>query len=1402
MVISKSTFLMFVVLMFIVPIADGQVMEKGTDDLKVVVEFVSADATDMNFNVDQPIIYNIELINNLSCSMRYKIELEVGSDVNDPSITRKYVQDISLPARSSEMAKFDVYFRSRELCQGEFYAWAANDSKTDIWERAWYRIKVAPLVGDPVCVESPPRQPPLIHVSTIYEGADVSPRMGTNKTLYDYQLKVFSSVEDAITLLVAPAKTGPWTKLETKNYTESGTWQTLNWDEVPLNFEFDFAYYKFEGRKSLGPIAGPSWSLEYFNFRNAEVTPDEGFPDSAFTYNLDVNSSNIIDVDLWVRDLDKGTENFAGKKSYTNIYGWETLEWSGVKTGEIVGSKGSPSYYFKFYRRGANGAFNHSSDCDGYYMGPDLVLVKFENLTVRPDNVSSFVPHSYCVEVDTSLETCDIELQTSNPDSSIWLSQGTKTWKKDMGRKICWDNVTLGGHSSGTVMCRFVPTETVPKEQPGPEFSAQDAPTSINVKMEQNGQAEQPIEEINSSLKTDFYRFKDPKVSPIKGTNQINYQYQIDLISSNRDTVSLKVSNSIEGPWFEVGSREYTTPGIIQTLIWSNVKLNFDFEKGYYKFEGREEFGPQEGPFWPIDYNYLDEKVEPIEGDLDAPFVYSLKFNASKPVDVDLNVWDLDKKKFRSIGKKNYKNATEQETLIWPEVRPSKRSEGASFYYFSIYEVGAKEPLYETKEFFGPNIIDDTLDDHLIFKKSNVSPERGSIISRYDYYLEPDSKFPNCDVELQTCEGNSSVWKSRGIATYKNGKNDQNVHWDDITLENTGTASYRFVCGNSISNTHIGPEIMPIKISGDVYPHNGSINDSYLYSAEIDSEGSHPPVWIKLEIYHPIYDSWISINQQLYEQDREKLNFSVRTLPISDVSLDELKYRFVMENIVLGTFKGPYIYREIYRNQSVYPSEGSNKTLYDYQIEVLCNRKYNITLQVAPSDIGPWVNCESRDYSTPNQWQTLKWDDLVLDFDFDVARYRFSGLENSKTFEGPFWHTGCNYRNENVKPINGYIGMPFTYSLNLNSTKPLEIGLNIWDLDNEQFRLIEKKSYNKTYNWETITWTNVEPSQKIAGRSSYYFNLYENGSNEPFKSTEEFFGPNISYAGLVTLGNATVTPNNGSMSIPYTYSVGVNAGLPSCDLELQTREPGSRIWKSRGFITYDGGTNISWDNVTFDCDHWGMVGYRVLCTGSSAVIYGEGPTLIKTCVVGNVTPASGVLQAFPDINNLYEFTYTAQFDENTDANEELWVDLLVRAPNSVWKTVGDRKQCDPSKGYVSWVVKPFYEFEFLGIAEYKFLINGVESDTFEGPEILAEYRSLDYEELGSGRYNYIARINGSVNMTIDLQHSTDNVNWVPLKDVKRYVANTGWQKLVWNNKPGYAKYEVDIKFDEVIKSQS
>jgi hypothetical protein len=180
-------------------------------------------------------------------------------------------------------------------------------------------------------------------------------------------------------------------------------------------------------------------------------------------------------------------------------------------------------------------------------------------------------------------------------------------------------------------------------------------------------------------------------------------------------------------------------------------------------------------------------------------------------------------------------------------------------------------------------------------------------------------------------------------------------------------------------------------------------------------------------------------------------------------------------------------------------------------------------------------------------------------------------------------------------------------------------------------------------------------------------------------------------------------------------------------------------------------------------------------------------------VVGNVSPSRGVVQAWQESDKLYSFTYTVKL-ENLSSGETPWVELLVKAPGQSWKARGEKQQYDPAQGTLNWTVKPFYDAKSLGTAEFKFLINGAESQVFKGPDIVVIYKDLNFNRsTTAGKFNYFGNINASINLSIDLLSSEDNVHWKTIGQTQNYTAGSGEVPKKWKDQPAIRYYEFDIK---------
>ncbi|MDM7935694.1 MAG: hypothetical protein QUS08_09935, partial [Methanothrix sp.] len=357
--------------------------------------------------------------------------------------------------------------------------------------------------------------------------------------------------------------------------------------------------------------------------------------------------------------------------------------------------------------------------------------------------------------------------------------------------------------------------------------------------------------------------------------------------------------------------------------------------------------------------------------------------------------------------------------------------------------------------------------------------------------------------------------------------------------------------------------------------------------------------------------------------------------------------------------------------------------------------------------------------------------------------------------------------------------------------KRQDVGLNVFDVSSRSFRDAGRLSYTNVSRWELLEWPQVQPASEpgAEGPSYYYFSFYYRGSEAPFSQSEHYAGPDLI---LIEFRNATVDPASGGKLSAFSCSVEAETALPRCDIELQTSPPGETRWSSQGMVTYDGSSRVlTWSGIRLGGSTSGTARYRFVC-GQTLSEEFLGPDLVVPEVNGRVTPARGVIQAFPETNSLYSFTYMAEL-MNWTGEEEIWAELLVKPPNSSWMAVGERRQFDPANGSITWTVKPFTDLGFLGEASFKFVLNGEESQVFQGPEIFAVYRDLNFKKNALGTYDYMASVIGSEDLTVDLLWSTDNEHWTAAGRPRSYRAGSGWTELVWENMPAYYFYEIDVK---------
>lgn len=328
--------------------------------------------------------------------------------------------------------------------------------------------------------------------------------------------------------------------------------------------------------------------------------------------------------------------------------------------------------------------------------------------------------------------------------------------------------------------------------------------------------------------------YRSPTVTPSQGTYSDSYIYNLTVICSYSDNISLEVAPSLQGPWTNKGIRSYTNPGLLQTLTWDNITLGFDFNAAYYRFKGKIESQPTVGPVWPVTLQFRNNTLSPLNGTPETEFRYSLEVNASKPVDVLMNVMDLSTGKYFPAGFKNYKNSSSWEKLTWQNIKVTTNEDvvGQSSYYFSFHYPGSPDSFNSTKEILGLVYSGPQISSVKI--ESNVTPANGSIYTPFSYTAKINTTKADANIELEIQPPNSTIWQAQGRQTYS--ISYKVLKWPNLSFRSSpevlGLGKYRFTMDNAVLGEFSGPKI-------DVAVRNESFkkraDNNFDYSAEVRS---------------------------------------------------------------------------------------------------------------------------------------------------------------------------------------------------------------------------------------------------------------------------------------------------------------------------------------------------------------------------------------------------------------------------------------------------------------------------------------------------------------------------------------------------------------------------------------
>ncbi len=532
------------------------------------------------------------------------------------------------------------------------------------------------------------------------------------------------------------------------------------------------------------------------------------------------------------------------------------------------------------------------------------------------------------------------------------------------------------------------------------------------------------------------------------------------------------------------------------------------------------------------------------------------------------------------------------------------------------------------------------------------------------------------------------------------------------------------------------------------------------------------------------------------------------------------RYNFTVSAITLN-----------FKDISVTPLNGRWDQTYTYSAKVTSSVSGVVALQLYDPCPRKWMDwAESRMiYPGENQlsWVIKPFEQECTNMQTDPPMFGLKAILDrpyeSGTFEGPYIGVAMpDIRQYSVNPDSGTSEGTFNYSAILSFNKPASIELQTYNPLLNQFESKGTRDYTKLGQNQTISWDIKLPAEFQGKRLSY--KLRYQGNDLVVAN-----GPTIQLGGKPRIYNSTVSPQNGSIDTEFTYNVLIGFNKRAT-LDLQAFNPVHHQYESIGLKDYlSPGQNqtLIW-KIKFPSEYAGEnVTYKIMDAGTGidlAILngpeisgnipplpipgpgepgypggYKPGSSGGVITVIGNVSPAIGVIQEWDERDSLYELTYSLQLN-NWSSQEMPWVMLVVKpyGSGSSWKTVGEKQKYDPSLGKVSWTIKPFWTTPFLGPAEYKFLVDEKESQTFKGPDIVARYKAAD--SWTGYTHNFLATVNASANLTICLlggdNRLPENIkNWTPIGDCKKYMAGRGEQNITWQvsqSQPLYYDFDIQI----------
>jgi hypothetical protein len=674
------------------------------------------------------------------------------------------------------------------------------------------------------------------------------------------------------------------------------------------------------------------------------------------------------------------------------------------------------------------------------------------------------------------------------------------------------------------------------------------------------------------------------------------------------------------------------------------------------------------------------------------------------------------------------------------------------------------------------------------FGEHNVEQNEKYKDLSFDYYIKV---WANCKdrIELQVrnySNTSSSGWdKHFGLKNYteRDVYTNKTLTWHAVTLtpdnfDSEWRGHYKFVGYINKSQLYMGPTIEE-RFDDPKVSYNKTVNE-LSFDYEITAWVNIINDSIELEIYNNSSKEWEQKGIRNYTKPgyNQTLRWAGIKLSYDDHFDDHLngKYRFT------GTYgesspideghQGPTI-EENYYNLEVTPKEGTNTDTFNYSVTVNATVCDKIELQVRNHTSDKWDSKGTRAYRTPDKNETLTWQEIRLNSHeldrFNDTLYKFVGIANSSESKGPFYPIDLRWRNHSVTPNVGFYNDSFAYSIELYSTREIEVKLRVYYPPEGKSEISgPTKKYTDRGNWEPLCWKDTQPFKyEDEGIAAYIFEFYSKGTR--INETELYSGPII---GIAEFKDASFEPEIGTRETEFSYKIWVKA----VKLDYITL----RVYDSKGDNVAEGiskdKTTAEWklfefENVPFKAPPASGIARYEFITGKNTKVSFDGPELILEDF--------GALIAAPENGtNSTPFNFSIDFSTSKPRNVTLW----ARYDDGEWEEV-ETKPVTSKRETVSFSnITPRKEFKSI---EWK--CTGIVSEseiTRTNWDIGLKWQNRSFspkEGWWNDKFNFSVRLSANVPGDVVLMAKEEGTSAWKAIDKKPYTSSPNPQTLTWEN---------------------